>query len=77
MIKAAQTSVYFLLLSLASIYLCVSLIQIRRISENDCLGFDVTNNGRDTLVIEKDSQPVAYLSIWATVKEQDDEFDRY
>jgi len=41
--------------------------QIRRIGENDCLGFDVTNNGRDTLVIEKASQEVACLSVWATV----------
>ena len=48
-----------------------SLFQIRRICENDCIGFDVTNNGRDTLVIEKASQAVAYLSVWATVRMED------
>ena len=44
------------------------MFQIRRICENDCIGFDVTNTGRDTLVIEKASQAVACLSVWATVK---------
>jgi len=46
---------------------CPITPQIRRICENDCIGFDVTNTGQDTLVIEKNSQAVAYLSIWATV----------
>ena len=45
-----------------------SFFQIRRICENDCIGFDVTNTGRDTLVIKKASQAVACLSVWATVK---------
>ena len=47
------------------------MFQIRRICENDCIGFDVTNTGRDTLVIEKASQAVAYLSVWATVRMED------
>ena len=42
--------------------------QICRICENECIGFDVTNTGRDTLVIEKASQAVACLSVWATVR---------
>jgi len=42
--------------------------QIRRICENDCIGFDVTNEGRETMVLEKDSQAVANLSVWATVR---------
>ena len=46
-------------------------LQIRRICENDCIGFDVTNNGRETLVLEKDSQAVAYLSMWSTVRMED------
>ena len=49
-----------------------TLLQIRRICENDCIGFDVTNNGRETLVLEKDSQAVAYLSVWSTVRMEDD-----
>ena len=49
-----------------------SSFQIRRICENDCIGFDVTNTGRDILVIEKASQAVAYLSVWATVRMEDD-----
>lgn len=48
------------------------LLQIRRICENDCIGFDVTNNGRETLVLEKDSQAVAYLSVWSTVRMEDE-----
>ena len=44
------------------------MFQIRRICENECIGFDVTNTGRDTLVIEKASQAVACLSVWATVR---------
>ena len=48
------------------------LLQIRRICENDCIGFDVTNNGRETLVLEKESQAVAYLSVWSTVRMEDE-----
>jgi len=46
--------------------------QIRRICENDCIGFDVTNDGRETMVLEKKSQTVANLSVWATVRMEDD-----
>ena len=45
--------------------------KIRRICENDCIGFDVINEGRETLVLEKDSQAVANLSVWATVRNDD------
>ena len=47
-------------------------LQIRRICENDCIGFDVTNDGRETMVLSKDSQAVANLSIWATVRMEDE-----
>jgi len=46
--------------------------QIRRICENDCIGFDVTNDGRETMVLEKNSQAVANLSVWATVRIEED-----
>ena len=46
--------------------------QIRRICENDCIGFDVTNDGRETMVLEKNSQTVANLSVWATVRMEED-----
>jgi len=48
--------------------MCPIKPQIRRIAENDCLGFDVVNNGRYPLTIEKRSQVVARMSVWATVK---------
>ena len=37
------------------------LLQIRRICENDCIGFDVTNNGRETLVFkDKDTKNLSH-----------------
>ena len=49
-------------------YFLMMKYQIRRICENDCIGFDVTNDGRETMVLEKNSQAVANLSVWATVR---------
>jgi len=32
----------------------------------------VTNDGRETMVLEKNSQAVANLSVWATVRIEED-----
>ena len=48
-----------------------SLFEMQRICAHDCIGFDVTNTGRNILVIEKASQAVAYLSAWAIVGMED------
>ena len=37
--------------------------QICRIMENDCIGFTVTNRGEVELVIEKEGQEVAGVSV--------------
>ena len=42
--------------------------QISKICENECIGFNVTNYGNETPIIEKAGQGVACLSLWATVK---------
>lgn len=42
--------------------------QISKICENECIGFNVTNYGSETLIIEKAGQGVACLSLWATVR---------
>jgi len=42
--------------------------QISKICENECIGFNVTNQSSETLVIEKAGQGVACLSLWAVVK---------
>lgn len=39
--------------------------QIVRIMENDCIGFTVTNRTRDTIIVEKKSQEICCLSVWA------------
>ena len=42
-----------------------------KICENECIGFNVTNRGSRTLWIEKAGQSVAALSVWATVRMED------
>ena len=39
------------------------VIQICRILENDCVGFMVTNRGSSELVVEKEGQEVALVSV--------------
>ena len=45
--------------------------QVTKICENECIGFNVTNRGSRTLWIEKAGQSVAALSVWATVRMED------
>ena len=39
-----------------------------RICDNEKIGFNVTNRGRSTLVIEKCAQAIACVSVWATIR---------
>jgi hypothetical protein len=45
---------------------------VAKICENECIGFNVTNRSSQTLQIEKGGQAVACLSVWATVRMEDD-----
>ena len=40
--------------------------QVARVCDNEKI--NVTNRGRHTMVIEKSGQPIACLSVWATVR---------
>eukprot|EP00090_Calanus_glacialis_P038278 TRINITY_DN6686_c0_g1_i1.p1 TRINITY_DN6686_c0_g1~~TRINITY_DN6686_c0_g1_i1.p1 ORF type:complete len:448 (+),score=136.48 TRINITY_DN6686_c0_g1_i1:29-1345(+) len=42
--------------------------QVARVCDNEKIGINVTNRGRHTMVIEKSGQPIACLSVWATVR---------
>lgn len=42
--------------------------QICRIMENDCIGFYVTNRTNDTIVVDKRSQEICSISVWAKTK---------
>ena len=70
-----QPQVWLQFLPIVSLFIDICL-QICQICENECIGFDVTNTGRDPLVIEKASQAVACLSVWATVKMEGNMGDR-
>lgn len=42
--------------------------QICRIMENDCIGFLVSNRSREPLIVEKRSQEICCISVWARTK---------
>jgi len=46
--------------------------QVAKICENECIGFNVTNRRDRTISVEKGGQSVAALSVWATVRMDDD-----
>ena len=46
--------------------------QVAKICENECIGFNVTNRRERTISVEKGGQSVATLSVWATVRMDDD-----
>ena len=46
--------------------------QESKICENECIGFNVTNRRERTISVEKGGQSVATLSVWATVRMDDD-----
>ena len=46
--------------------------QVAKICENECIGFNVTNCRERTISVEKGGQSVATLSVWATVRMDDD-----
>jgi len=50
--------------------------QICRILENDCIGFMVTNEGRDLMTVEKGSQDVAVISVWCNSDLQQHDLER-
>ena len=50
--------------------------QICRILENDCIGFMVTNEGRDLMTVEKGSQDVAVISVWCNSDLQQQDLER-
>ena len=45
--------------------------KVARICDNEKIGINVTNRGRNTLIIEKSGQPIACLSVWSTVRFDD------
>ena len=47
-------------------------LQVAKICENECIGFNVTNRRERTISVEKGGQSVAALSVWATVRMDDD-----
>ena len=47
-------------------------LKVAKICENECIGFNVTNRRERTISVEKGGQSVAALSVWATVKMDDD-----
>ena len=47
-------------------------LQVAKICENECIGFNVTNRRDRTISVEKGGQSVAALSVWATVRMDDD-----
>ena len=43
-------------------------IKICRIMENDCIGFLASNRSREPLIVEKRSQEICCISVWARTK---------
>ena len=42
--------------------------QVACVCDNEKIGINVSNRGCHTMVIEKSGQPIAGLSVWATVR---------